>query len=210
MGCDIHMYVERPGANGWEYVPPPPAWNSESLDMSGGAPEWSRDKWFWDRDYELFAWLANVRNYHDQPPLAEPRGMPRKPNGPSVEVARERKSWGVDGHSHTWFLLSELRSDFVVKHAGLIKEESYVEWKSSGDAFPKSWCQGSSAPHVSEADYIAGVRPKLREGLEWAGFYVACEWELPAAKSFERFFKFVRAVAEHAGADARLVFWFDN
>jgi hypothetical protein len=207
MGCDIHLYVEKSGPNGWEHVPPPEGWNSEKLDMSGGGSDWMRETWFWDRDYTLFAYLAGVRNYSEQEPISEPRGLPKDV---SSKVAALSEDYGIDGHSHTWLSLSEIRSDFNVKHEGFVAEKVYLAWKASGETFPAGWCGGTSQPCIAESEYKSGVRPELNERQKPYGFYIGCVWEVPATESFKRFYKLLRTVAEYAGSDARLVFWFDN
>lgn len=89
MGCDIHTYVERQTAPGhWECV--------EDV------------KPFDQRNYGIFGFLADVRNYSAIPPIAEPRGLPRDL---SQQVAAENEYWGYDAHSHTWLSAREL-ADF--------------------------------------------------------------------------------------------------
>ena len=206
MGCDIHLFVERKIATGWENVPPPADWNGQELDRSGVVPHWS--EWFGDRNYELYAWLADVRNRHDQPILAEPRGLPADA---SPDVRLDWRRWDGDAHSCTWYALAELPRDFTVKHGGIVDEKLYLEWKAKGEDYPGSWCQGTSQPVVSEAAYLAGQRPELPPPpRDQYGFGIRCEWELPAEKAFKRFFKFIDAAKLEAGGDARIVLWFDN
>jgi hypothetical protein len=200
MGCDIHLFVERPSpSGGWENVDPPADWSLNNLDHSG--PDKFGRGWFWDRNYELFAWLADVRNRHDQPVLAEPRGLP---TDAAKETRREYAEWDCDGHSHTWFAVAEFDgATTTVNYGGLLSEDDYVAWKGSGADFPASWCQGWNRTTISEADYIAGERPTEPFGIR-------CEWQLPARIGFARWFKLMGAVKEIAGNDARVVLWFDN
>lgn len=53
-----------------------------------------------NRNYAVFGWLADVRNYHGIPPLAEPRGMPEG----------YESDYHEGNHSHTWFAVDELAS----------------------------------------------------------------------------------------------------
>jgi hypothetical protein len=77
MGCDIHLHVERRAESGWEHVASPDNWSMLDLEIKSEiAATWWRGRWFRDRNYELFAWLADVRNYHQQIPLAPERGLP--------------------------------------------------------------------------------------------------------------------------------------
>jgi hypothetical protein len=134
MGCDIHFYVEKPTADGWEYVAPPAGLDQFS-EQYGCTP-----RFFHDRDYVVFSWLAGVRNDGSIEPIAEPRGMP---DGVSKFVHEENtlrivpeddedeegtctadqaRRWGceiVDGrathpdwHSHSWLTVRELLAAF--------------------------------------------------------------------------------------------------
>lgn len=60
MGCDIHMYVEKlnPETKEWEFQDPP---TIELYKRHDGTPV-TADYWYWGRNYDLFAFLANVRN----------------------------------------------------------------------------------------------------------------------------------------------------
>ena len=88
MGCDIHAHVEYRHATGaWVYVP-----ELELFDY---------------RNYNLFGWLAGVRNYSAVPPIAAPR---RLPVDVSPEIAHALDGWGSDAHSVSWLSLEELQA----------------------------------------------------------------------------------------------------
>ncbi len=62
-----------------------------------------------DRNYRLFAALANVRNYGDEIDTPIPqRGIPEDA---SPEYAQEAAD--VDGHSHSWMTVGELAAVFL-------------------------------------------------------------------------------------------------
>ena len=83
MGCDIHSHVEVRREGQWDAT--------DDLAFDG-------------RDYGLFGFLADVRNYSHSPVIAEPRGLPD-----DVDLeADEREFYVGDGHSASWLLLSEL------------------------------------------------------------------------------------------------------
>ena len=86
MGCDIHLFVEHKRGDAWV------SWGRES-DVC--------------RDYDLFAKMANVRNYNGVEPISKPRGLP---SDVSKTVAGISEAWDVDGHSHSWLTLDEVRS----------------------------------------------------------------------------------------------------
>ena len=94
MGCDIHAMIEIrcphdsfPEST-YEY------WHNAGDPMIG-------------RDYELFAVLAGVRNDYGITPISEPRGMPEDS---CSEIDAYSEKFGIDGHSHSWLTLEELRS----------------------------------------------------------------------------------------------------
>lgn len=86
MGCDIHVLVEvrsgdnrfHPYQNTLMYIP---------------------------RDYNLFALLANVRNYGKIKPIDTPRGLPSD----VCSYVREMFD-DIDLHSHSWIDEYEYRS----------------------------------------------------------------------------------------------------
>ena len=86
MGCDIHAYAERRDEHGgWQVV--------EGLSL------------FSARCYELYGWLADVRNYAGLPVLAQRRGVPEDA---SEFVRQEHEDWGCDAHSASWLDVREL------------------------------------------------------------------------------------------------------
>jgi len=89
MGCDIHAMIEKKGERWW---------------INAGDPEI-------DRNYMLFAVLANVRNDGDIPYISEPKGVP---DDCCPEFQAWCESWSGDGHSYTYVTLSELHT-FDVK-----------------------------------------------------------------------------------------------
>lgn len=116
MGCDIHAIVERKTF-----------------------PYGNRESWRWrnsgtpgiTRNYVLFSLLANVRNNWEPgfPYIDEPRGVPgyeiKTGNYGRFETLGEITDWnespsaayealvermGIDGHSHSWVTLRELKA----------------------------------------------------------------------------------------------------
>lgn len=85
MGCDIHSYVEvrRDGR-----------WYCDYVDPFGDM-----------RNYAVFGFLADVRNYSHSPVIAEPRGLP-------ADVSHEIYEEWFDGgyHSASWLAIEELLS----------------------------------------------------------------------------------------------------
>lgn len=85
MGCDIHAYAERKAENG----------QFEVVDV---APfEW--------RNYGVFGWLADARNYSAVTPISKPRGIPDDISAP---VRESYAGWDTDAHSASWLSIAEL------------------------------------------------------------------------------------------------------
>lgn len=85
MGCDIHGHVEFKKDGVWH--------NWSTVDI--------------DRNYDLFAKMANVRNDGTVEPVADPRGVPMDI---SMEVAMDINQWDCDGHSHSWLSGPEMEA----------------------------------------------------------------------------------------------------
>lgn len=111
MGCDIHMYVEykstRDENSNWrcgDYFqmddPVMDKTDIKRIELSG------------DRNYDLFAVLADVRNYDLVDYISEPRGLP---NDATEFVKREYADWAEDAHSCSYFTLQEL-IDYQEEH----------------------------------------------------------------------------------------------
>jgi len=77
MGCDIHVHIEVKINDEWLYYAPAPI----------------------NRNYELFARMANCGRRTDITPIAPNRGLP-------IDVTQmthiHRLYWGIDGHSTSW------------------------------------------------------------------------------------------------------------
>ena len=91
MGCDIHLYVEVREQDRWLF--------DENIRLV--------------RNYFLFLFLNphsvshrwnNKKEVEEIKPLSSNRGLPPDL---SSKVQREVQRWEADGHSHSWFSLSE-------------------------------------------------------------------------------------------------------
>ncbi|TIW05734.1 MAG: hypothetical protein E5V74_01730 [Mesorhizobium sp.] len=89
MGCDIYIVAERKTADGYKAI-------RDVQFTEGTAPfDW--------RSYGLFGFLADVRNYSQVPPIAQPRGLP---DDASPE-ARDDAELNI---THSWLSVSELKA----------------------------------------------------------------------------------------------------
>jgi hypothetical protein len=95
MGCDIHAVVEVNVETSWD-----PSKYSFKI--------WQAHEILVGRNYEIFAALAGVRRENDdQPRIDDPRGLPE--DGSSMFHAYS-EAWGIDGHSHSYVTLAELKA----------------------------------------------------------------------------------------------------
>jgi len=95
MGCDIHMSIEYRFAY------------SNNVEGNNKMSDW----WCWGkditgvRDYDMFGYLAGVRNHPaDISPLIKPRGVPKDIG---YELKEKIEEYGSDGHTHTWMTPKE-------------------------------------------------------------------------------------------------------
>ncbi len=98
MGCDIHASVEVFYGPVWlvsvkKLFPLDFPWLGETFTC---AP-------FHWRSYDMFGFLADVRNYSRVPPISEPRGWPE-----DTACFRDRDADDWDYHSRSWLSLKEL------------------------------------------------------------------------------------------------------
>src|SRR5690349_22470025 len=97
MGCDIYSRVEV-RANG--------RWTRRALTEAGHGPEAGADEPFPYRQYGLFGFLADVRNYSCSPVIAPPRGLPD-----DIDLTADEREEFADGwyhHNASWLTLAEL------------------------------------------------------------------------------------------------------
>lgn len=152
MGCDIHSYAEVRKNGKWEKV-------GEVFPLDDFDKEWQK-KDFGDhpidwRDYSLYGWLADVRNYSCVDPISQPRGLP---SDISQEVLQESNGWDGDGHSHSWLSLTELLS---VDYEKVFWNRRVTKQVQQG------WLDGAALADEGEGTHIA-----LREHLSEAYFRV--------------------------------------
>jgi len=116
MGCDIHAHWEVKISGKWHHYDQPRI----------------------DRNYVLFAKMANVRNRDDEiEPLSIPKGLPEDITE-IVKICRDY--YGEDGHSDSWLGVDEIYwlESFFAKHCS---EDQYKTrwWKEFGFLFGSGW-----------------------------------------------------------------------
>ena len=228
MGCDIHMFVEEwDGTSPIKEIVGEPAWRiiGGSLctydDESGNETEFDWGPTYHDRNYTLFAILADVRNWSSSniDPIDRPRGLPKDV---SHEVKMAREYWDVNGHSASWLTLRE-----ILEYDGW--EQKFAEVASSGPEGYRMWKE------TGDTLYLYLSRAKGREISNQEMDVVVSKMKKPDGNSVlmdvnsdihtvatltdtfssvcDSFLKFVERLKDGAGGDLdriRLVFWFDN
>jgi len=179
-----------------------------------------------DRNYDLFAILADVRNGSGFAgddtgdgfvPICETRGLP---DDVDEEIGKISDKWGGDGHSHSWVTLKELYEydwDRTTKHRGYVGPGQYRLFKEEGR--PASYCTDTSGKKITIAEmdrYISENNIKIPDKKDRFGFgspSTRVEWEMTYRESVSDFID--NTMVELAELDdnpenIRIVFWFDN
>jgi hypothetical protein len=182
MGCDIHAV--------WQKQRPTGAWE----DVESKYKE--------DRDYELFAVLADVRNRDGATPIAEPRGFPK--DFP-IDGDKYHNEWMGD-HSFSWFLGSELLEWYktapVLTRTAIIERETYEKWDKISGPYPRS--QDVFGARVVKIDDTLEGRT---ENPGWT--HIRVQWPAYPNQEFTYFFDEVKRLMDLHG-EIRFVFGFDN
>lgn len=235
MGCDIHLYVERRVEGVWT---PADMWKpSKHAEDEGRLSLDYQDAFYHDRNYDLFAILADVRNGHGVAgvttglgfvPIAEPKGLP---DDVSDVLKAESDYWDSDGHSHSWHTVADLMAyDWTqttthVAEIGGYDFWRWEQWSRRQGESPESYAgsiSGASIEHISE-DEMRAIITQATDGLErdaWesavrrstARKVTRIQWEQPYYKCCRRFLSDTLPRLWRLGApeDVRIVFWFDN
>lgn len=240
MGCDIHLYVETLNAAGrWR---PVDKWVRDDPDEDGrpGYLHVPYDEQFYrGRNYDLFGILADVRNGRGFAgvrtgdrfnPIAEPRGLPENC---CDEIRECSDSWGIDGHSHSYFTVAELLAyDWTqtTKKRGCVDALTYAKWQRCREwqTQPDSWCGavgGGQIQMLTQEEMNTRLqelqekhknnRPGFDEELgrePWVYVYCDASWEVAYYESVGSLWSSVipRLLALGPQTDVRIVFWFDN
>lgn len=188
----------------------------EAKKIEGSWDEQFAHPLYVERNYSLFALLADVRN-HGVVPISQPRGIPQDA---SEGYLWKSLSMGVDGHSHSYFTVQELLDvdwNQMVHHEGLVGPENYQLFKEKGA--PEAWCGGVfGSPILSNEEMEDHIRknPIKETGrTPWglSNVYTSISWSTPAAWSIGE--KFLKETLPHLQSmgdpnEVRVCFFFDN
>lgn len=197
MGCDIHLHVEKKVNGKWVEVP---------------------DVGYDNRNYKVFAILANVRNGYGFAgcptgrgfkSISEPKGLP---DDASKEVKEHSESWGVDGHSHSYLTLKELEAydwDQVTWLQGVINANEYLVFKKEGR--PRGWSGGVFGANVRNISQEQ-MEAEIKAGTADCNTYCSVEWRVTYRECAQHFIEdmFPKMRALGKPENVRIVFWFDN
>lgn len=232
MGCDIHLWTEIKTDGKWQ----PRTTPTVAFDGDDEYLDWPSE--FDDRNYALFATLADVRNsgpresmlrlfdtgwhevFNDKiDPIEAPRGIPE---GASDAFERMASEWGVDGHSHSWFTLQELLVFDWDEVSGT--RRAYVRPRQPGDigrfATVDDWARGVERLFERYGDdawkFGAGWRWEMFMGSSRVADAREIEWTPTYAQNASSFLLYLFELCRYAATkgipatDVRLVFFFDN
>jgi len=136
MGCDIHAHLEIKVKDEWMYYAPA----------------------YIERWYDLFAYMADVRNYNEVEPISRPRGLPSDITQMTV---LHRQEDGPDGYSDSWLSYPEICKavDWVLEHQDMAPEERW-RWRCQSFGI---WLFGSTIRDWAEypdsyPDYLEDIR----------------------------------------------------
>lgn len=203
MGCDIHLMVEARGymlgPSHWFNVDD---WRRNPYAGEEDEPELLVNPIYTQRDYELFSFLADVRNYGHNPSFGFDCGFPKDA---CKHTRDEYARWGQDAHTPGYATLAELKTKIgtvhAVKRSGYVHKDQIARMKKTGE-LPTSWSQGVFGPGAEQYEWMEWQAP------------VDCFDELLAAleeRKREVFWIFKQEEDDGANdGNIRIVFWFDN
>ena len=119
MGCDIHLAVEVRRDGKWERALPTggardPSFVELAVEKGDGwYAKRSAVEFYHNRNYYVFAVLADVRNYEDFRPISQPRGLPEDVSDAVRHLANDTDDDGdiwLGDHSFSWLTLTELQA----------------------------------------------------------------------------------------------------
>lgn len=236
MGCDIHLYVEKRENEKWValYGANPRIKSCEEnakaaleSDDAKNQKYWQKqvdelkaesptvlEGWLYDeKNYNLYAILANVRNDYDIMPIKFPRGLP---DDVSKEIYDENFESG--GHNVSYYTFQELMDydweNHTVENEAWVDERTYKSFKETGNPFP---CCGDVSGKDIEKVLNKKMNKILKSKYPWEQdkqFYTPIKWAEKHSDIGGYFLdnlnKFILDNRIGNLNDYRIVFWFDS
>lgn len=203
MGCDIHLYVEYKktvnGVTNWysgDYLMVNPYYGTDEYEF-----KYNIVPLYDDRNYDLFAILADVRNSCKNKYISSPKGLPKNI---TKETAREAFHWRYDGHSHSYLTLKELL-DFKpepIKRKGYLTKEDAA--KLDMGITPTNWCIWTNQTDCIYREWVDNTNELeplinlLKQRAHELCLIYNWQWEREPKEAIKQ------------AKNIRIVFWFDN
>jgi hypothetical protein len=172
-----------------------------------------REHWYHDRNYMVFAVLADVRNgrgfagvptHRPITPISEPRGVP-------ADATPESLATLSNEHSASWLMLSEVLAydwDQPIQHHGVVSMTEFDEYLRTGA--PSSWCGDISGGAIRKVTMDEAMAMVKAGNLD-PDAYTSISWGDSMAAQVEDFLTTMKVLAMTAGeVPVRLVFDFDS
>ncbi|MBF2613176.1 hypothetical protein [Listeria welshimeri] len=212
MGCDIHLMVEVKDKETMIW---------EEYDVADKLLN------FIGRNYKLFSILADVRNgvgfanvdIGDKfVPIDYPRGIPKDASQSYLAYVED---FAIDGHSHSFFNLVELKEfDWYGqknKHRGFMSQEVYTEYKRTGEIVRYvGGVSGANIKKISNQVMEEIIKNKSMPDKEET-YYTNVEWEqsyyISAASFVDNVIPALEKISEDfrcSNEEVRIVFFFDD
>ena len=206
MGCDIHVFTEckstKRGREGtWENT------DHWQLNYLYGTDDDEREydvvPVYEDRNYELFAYLADVRNNGDIVSFDFDRGLPSDVSDATRNVYDAHKHYY---HTPGWVTLRELKEAASkikeINRQGFVRNDQYERFRRDG-VTPTFWCQSVGDDYLEDYKFLQWTDEchcfdHLIEGIEKRKIE---EFWLEYADEEKR---------NSRDDDIRIVFWFDS
>lgn len=210
MGCDIHVMVESlETVNGEQKWMNCDNWRlNKYFGIEDYEPKYHVEPIYTARDYELFSFLANVRNYGGNKSFGFDRDIPEDAHAATVAVY---EAWGMDAHTPGWCTLKELKEAAAgvktVRYEGAVSKEQADRFRETGQT-PEFWAQGIGC--------WKGIAPEFADKYEWMVWEdeVHCfDRLIDAIDERKRDVFWIFSPEDDDGRfdkKIRIVFWFDN
>lgn len=217
MGTDIHMIAEVRKDGVWQTI-----LDDIFVDWEGTKFERQTCVPYSDRNYNLFAILADVRNGTGFAglrrgerfnPISEPKGYPE-------DMCKDSEEFLSYEHSASWLTLKEI-FDFnwaqIHRDFGVVSEQEYRDHVMKGE-MPHCWCgdiSGTNYIKISEnemVDLIQGKYPRQEDIHYYTSCYFAPQTYADSAQHFLKNMNILKKFVPENGTleDVRIVFDFDS
>lgn len=189
MGTDIHMEVEVRSDGIWkrhEHWDEACDFCADGKGKNGAPCYWCKGtrtrkvRAYSDRNYDVFAILADVRNGYGFAgcdtgdgfvPIAEPRGLPADLSfDPEAEDADGDCAFELGDHSQTWLTLDEVLAydwDRTTKKRGHVDPWNFELFRREGS--PRSWSGGISGSTIEHVSNAAMAKMIDSGEIQWVG-----------------------------------------